>query len=409
MSKQLAPCVAIVGPANSGKTSVLHFLDEELQHRRSGPVAYVLKGNPDGTGRYLFHAPELRDRLKPEVKGAWCDETAETVYEWIDNCRRHLDLVLLDLGGRHTPANHRMLRRCSHFIVVARRFEEPQLEADSGMASWESACEKEGLRCVALLRSVLGPEPAVVNDRNGPVLRATFRGDATEPGSATNREIVEAVVDRLIELCPPGRERGYVDLRLGRRWLPEDLADLAGLAPLVAAKARCGEPVVLGGGHAPIWAYASAMHRALDVDEDARIEVFDPKVVSGLVTIPDRLGLPHRHLSEALDVVWQRSATVEGTTLRIGIATADHFLRPHHLAGLSGAPRPAGDPSRGPAVVYGSVPIWLHLTYSRWLRSLGSPAIGGWDAGLRSAVIVSPPGVPAVIRWEVTPADGAGS
>jgi hypothetical protein len=58
----LAPCVAVVGPANSGKTSLLHPLDEALQSHPSAPLAYVVKGNPDGTGRYLLHAPELRER-----------------------------------------------------------------------------------------------------------------------------------------------------------------------------------------------------------------------------------------------------------------------------------------------------------------------------------------------------------
>lgn len=62
-----APCVAVVGPANSGKTTLLHFLDEALQRHAAQPLTYVVKGSPDGTGRYLFHAPELRAALRERV------------------------------------------------------------------------------------------------------------------------------------------------------------------------------------------------------------------------------------------------------------------------------------------------------------------------------------------------------
>src|SRR5918992_4483270 len=101
----LAPCVAVVGPANSGKTTLLQLLDDALQRHPAQALAYVVKGNPDGTGRYLFHAPELRRALKERVKGGWCDTTVEIVCGWIEHCRRHLDLVLVDVGGRHAPGN----------------------------------------------------------------------------------------------------------------------------------------------------------------------------------------------------------------------------------------------------------------------------------------------------------------
>ena len=46
----LAHCIAVVGPASSGKTTLLHLLDEALQHHKAQPLVYVVKGNPDGTG-----------------------------------------------------------------------------------------------------------------------------------------------------------------------------------------------------------------------------------------------------------------------------------------------------------------------------------------------------------------------
>jgi len=119
----LAPCVAVIGPANSGKTTILHLLDEALQVHPEAPLVYVVKGNSDGTGRYLFHAPQLREPLKPRVKGSWTSVTVETIAEWIEHCRDRLELVLVDVGGRHTESNE-ILRHCSHCLVVARPFED---------------------------------------------------------------------------------------------------------------------------------------------------------------------------------------------------------------------------------------------------------------------------------------------
>jgi Ni2+-binding GTPase involved in maturation of urease and hydrogenase len=132
----LAPCVAVVGPANSGKTTLLHRLDRALQEHPARPIACVVKGNPDGTGRYLFEAPEQRDALKTRVKGAWRAETVATVRDWIGHARSRIELLLVDFGGKHAPVNASMLARCTHFIVVARAFDDPAREREEGMQSW---------------------------------------------------------------------------------------------------------------------------------------------------------------------------------------------------------------------------------------------------------------------------------
>jgi hypothetical protein len=86
------------------------------------------RGIPTAPGA-TCHAPELRERLKDRVKGVWCATTVATVCGWAESCRRHLDLVLLDLGGRHAPGNEQILRHCSHALVVARRFADREVGA----------------------------------------------------------------------------------------------------------------------------------------------------------------------------------------------------------------------------------------------------------------------------------------
>lgn len=393
-----APAVAVVGPANSGKTSLLHLLDAALQLHPSRPSVYVVKGNPDGTGRYLFHAPELRQRLKGRVKGAWCETTVQVVCEWIEACRRHLDLVLVDLGGSHAPGNDAILGRCSHFLVVGRKFDNPSQEREEGIESWVEACRRSHLEPLARLRSVVAGQSSLSPTGGG--LEGVFRGDACAPGDATNFELVAGLVDALVTLITPSRSPSYLDLRLGRDWEPQDLVDLGGLASRVKETMEAGRTLVLG-GRAPIWGYATALHRALDLNPGAAVTVFDPKVPAGLVPVPDALASsPDPDLARDVGARWRTLNDGEGGALDLRITTPDRFLRLTRPQALRGLPRPQGEPPPGPLVAFGPGPIWLHLAYSRWLRSLpGERAVGHWDARNRSAVLISGPGTPAFVPW----------
>jgi hypothetical protein len=385
---RLAPCVAVVGPANSGKTTLLHGLDAVLQGHASRPLVYVVKGSPDGTGRYLFHAPELRTELKSRVKGLWSETTVATVCGWIAECRKTLDLVVVDLGGRHAEGNAAILRCCTHFMVLARPFEDAEEERANGMASWVAACLASGLAPVAQMRSLQQAGSAEIAPVNG-CLVGTFRGDAAA-GDPTNAAVVTALADALLALCPRRAGVSYLDLRIGRDWEPADLADLGGLAGQVAARMGGDRPLMLG-GRAPVWAYAAALHCALDIEPRAVVEVFDPKVPGGIVRIGAvEPGEADLELAASLDVSWRGDPYGgDEATLDLVARTADRFLPPPASGAVVAVPLPAGTAPSGPLVVSGAVPIWLHLAYSRLLRSLpGTRSVGVWDARRRAAMVV---------------------
>jgi hypothetical protein len=403
MAPDLAPCVAVVGPANSGKTTLLHFLDDALQRHPAAPLVYVVKANPDGSGRYLFHAPDLREPLKERVKGAWSESTVETVSQWVGCCRRRLDLVLLDVGGKHSSANAALYRAATHCIVVARRFRDPAREAAEGMESWRRACVRSGLRPLARVRSLWRRgEPKIRAARDGG-LAASFRADASAPDDLVNQLVLRPLVESLLQLALHRPRPSYFNLSLDRDWTFADLADLAGRANLLDALVGRGGRVVLG-GRAPLWAYAAALHRALDLRPDVTVEVFDPKVPPGLVEIPQRLGQAGApSLVRSVQATWH-PASAGSVLLDLRIATPDHFLVPALVQGLASAPLPAGEPPPGTVVVSGAVPIWLHLAYSRWLRSLPERrTLGIWDARTRSAVLITGPAAPASIPWALPP------
>lgn len=159
---ELAPCIAVIGPANAGKTTLLHQLDERLQKRLAAVL--VIKGNPDHTGRYQFHAPNLREALKAHVKGMWGSTTIEHVCESISCGRRNLEVALLDFGGKHSPENDRMQALCSHYVVVSRL-----ADVEEG-ASWDRVGAQNSLKRIARMRSI-GPE-----DECAPIIARSLNG-----------------------------------------------------------------------------------------------------------------------------------------------------------------------------------------------------------------------------------------
>jgi energy-coupling factor transporter ATP-binding protein EcfA2 len=382
----LAPCIAVVGPSNSGKTTLLHLLDAALQQHPDQPLAYVVKGNPDGTGRYLFYSPELRGPLKPRVKGRWSTHTVDTVCGWIENTRRRLELVLLDFGGRHAPKNDEMLRRCSHYLVVSRRFGRPAEERREGLASWESLCDACGLQRIARVHSRLRGQPAAAETSAG--LECRFRSNAGAPGDPANRVVIDALLARLLALRRRRARLPYFDLRLGRRWDLSDLPSLGGKLPALRRRARSASAVTLGGLHTPTWAYLAAMHRVLDAKPAARIVVYDPKVPGAFVEIPCRLdpsgaGFPKRSLQAA----WRKEAG--RCVLDLRVVTRDRFLPSEAALALASAPAPRGPfPASPQLAITGAVPTWLHMTYSRWARHAGAQRLAVWDAGMSRDVPV---------------------
>ena len=376
----LAPCVAITGPPNSGKTTLLHLLDEALQLDPARPSVYVVKGNPDGTGRYLHYSRELRSLLKEEVKGRWVESTVDQICEWVTQARRNLELVLLDFGGKHAPDNHRMLKLCSHYIVLARRFEDAVKEKAEGADSWRAECEGNGLEPVAIIQSLWQQGRCAVTHAGPGAIEGTLRSDASQPGDQTNAPLIAALVERLLEMRVQRPAIGGIDLRLERDWNLSDLATMAGLLANIQALARANATLQFS-GRAPIWAYVAAMHRALSIQPQAELQMFDPKVEGGWVRIPPkreaRAGFPEG----TLEVEWRKSELPGFCEMHFSITTADKFLPDAAWQALAGAPWP--EPSAPPClkvVVSGAGPIWLHMTYSRWLRSFGVETIAIWDA-----------------------------
>jgi energy-coupling factor transporter ATP-binding protein EcfA2 len=385
----LAPCVAVIGPPNSGKTTLLHLLDRALQRHPEGPLAYVVKGNPDGSGRYLFEAPGLREDLKKATKGAWCDMTVPTVAGWIGAARERLELVLLDLGGLRTKTNDVLFARCTHVIAIARE------DASDELAAWLGDAARHGLPVVARVWSFAGHGAASAWRAADGVLECELLGESRPPDDTTNEDVIAAIVAELLALRVRRELPPYVDLHLrGRRWTVGDIADVAGRRERIEAEATSGGPVLLG-GVAPVWAYAAALHAADDAHAHVRIEAFDPKQAAGWVAVPS---VPAGASIDSLSARWVRRP--DGASLLLTLTRADRFLPSGVAMHPERLPWPESPVPSGLLVTDGAVPTWVHLAYSRWLRNLAPGAdLACWDGSLRGAVVVHGPRRGTLVDW----------
>ncbi|MBI4472336.1 MAG: hypothetical protein HY646_06685 [Acidobacteria bacterium] len=370
---ELAPCIAVIGPANAGKTTLLHQLDERLQKRLT--AVHVIKGNPDHTGRYQFQAPNLREALKSHVKGMWGSSTIEHICESIDCGRRNLEVALLDFGGKHNPENDRMLALCSHYVVVSR------LADVEGGASWDMAAAQNGLKRIAWMRS-LGPRdecvPVIATSVNG--LDGTFRYDV-QPGESVNDAVIERLAEEIVALRRDLDLIPYIDLHASERWTEADIPDVKGRATKIREVAsRMGEAVL--GGAAPIWAYLAGLRCALEANPGVRVFFFDPKQPEPLVEIPQqrREGpFPER----VLELHWTEQSGQH--RLEFHMLRDDKFLPPEAAQQLAGAPGFGKIPGQEVSL-WGKGPTWLSGAYARWLVAAGVERLSAFDATMQKTI-----------------------
>jgi hypothetical protein len=370
-----APCIAVVGPANAGKTTLLHQLDHLLQARLKAVL--VIPGSPDHTGRYLHRAPHQREDLKAHVKGRWTPATVDHICQSIDRARHNLELAILDFGGKHDDANDLMLTRCTHYLVVARRGDL------AGADSWDAVCRRNGLVRIGQMSSLAETAteaPAIAESNQGWL--GTFRYDATA-GDPVNDPVMTTLADEIAALARPSHAMPYIDLHEPERWEERHIADVRGRADAIHEMAARTGVVVLG-GVAPIWGYLAGLRCALSANPDSRIFFFDPKLPERLVEIP-------RHCSDGawpenlLRLQW--SGDRNEARLEFHALTEDKFLRPAAATSLANAPG-YGEIPDAPICLWGFSPLWVYGTYARWLANAGARPLGSFDAALSRCVWV---------------------
>jgi CRISPR-associated protein Csx3 len=365
--------IAVGGPPHSGKSVLLAV----LRHLLPRDKYVIIEAAPDGEG-ITGWAHEADQKLVRAVrrKSKFLEEFVDWVVDSVRNSR--MPITLVDLGGyllaedgsfsptgqRLTPQNERILRECSHFIVIAR----PDLAEVA--ARWIAEAERLGVKPVAILESVLSGADDEIFEA-GPPLRARItklERECPPVGSATAR----ALADLLVQLAGEGEleadgseaadvnfprlaEALNLPLRNGgpdRDWFPGILPQLVAF---VAAATADREAVNLW-GNCP----AGFPYHALACGLPQRVRYFDPKV-GGYVALPDVE--PSGEGSQVLD--WRVEDRDDYTLVE--------YVIPRQIFPVGNLPLviPPAVPTHKGVVLSGKGPWWLTGTICRAYHRAG--------------------------------------
>jgi CRISPR-associated protein Csx3 len=348
--------IVICGPPHSGKSVFVANL-KELLPRNS---YFLFRCAPDGEGTWSQRGDqELVARIRR--KGRFDARFMEYVLNGLRNCRG-IPIVLVDVGGIRSAENEAIFRLCDAFIVIS--------SSDEEMVKWREFGESLGLRCLAVLKSVLHGEE-VIESTDLPV-----RGVITNLERGTYQlesPLLNVIASQLIEQIQKEEEKmtGKLDINTlvgadhprtpngNIYWQPDRLSEYIAALPQ-------GQQEVHFDGAGPTWLYGALVHAV----HPAWAYLNDPRI--GEIRIPAIR--PRVGGDPVLD--WKVEDCGEYTfveyTIREGIIDVDE---------LESIVPPEVDFRKG-VVVSGKGPIWLSATIimayhvTPWVASF-APQLGG--------------------------------
>ncbi|MDW8147549.1 MAG: CRISPR-associated protein Csx3 [Roseiflexaceae bacterium] len=333
------PAIVIGGPPHSGKSVLTYLLTQQL--RSWGVEHYVLRACPDGEGDWSQEAPPDQVRLLRQ-KGAFSAEFVDLVCR--DLAQRHLPLIV-DVGGKPTPDQERILDQCTHAVLIS--------ATPEGLAEWRERAERHGLPVIAELHSMLDGNDRI--DAETPVLRGQIGRLERHTGVAgpmtlalaqrlqqilsyTEAELKSyhlshAPTELVIDIDHLAQRIGLLERE--RRWQPDHLP--AALEDVPSA------PLSIY-GRGPNWLYAAlALHAA-----PHPVYLFDPRL--GWIA-PVTLSCTPSAAPAA--IAWKSETYLSYTWIEVQPGTP--YL---DYDEVNGAELPKLDPQRG-IVLSGKIPLWL--------------------------------------------------
>ncbi len=345
----LFPAVLIAGPPHAGKSVMAYHFSTYLKKTKTPFI--LLRTTPDGEGDWFLES-EQDVGIALRQKGKFSPQLIARAERAIHH--RHLPM-LVDIGGRPQGTQFRILRACTHVILLYRTQTERQ--------QWQAWLETTGLIPIAYLQSDLYGEDAIWSqdgviegvisglDRRQPRLGKTFHLVAERLAgifdyppqhilarhlSAAPKNAETVVIDTLAQtIGVPQDHRGYwwhpQQISLALDWLPE------------------GSPIALY-GRGPVWLYAAIAIAALP----HQFYLFDARHFGWMLPPPVVMNESHKHPDLAFEV------KKDELGLRLNIHAISRFLHPDPIL------LPLLPPASA-LILDGKAPAWVYAALGRAL------------------------------------------
>lgn len=369
------PAILIGGPPHSGKSVLVYSLTRAL--REAGVPHYVLRACPDGEGDWSNEAERaLVQTIR--VKGEFTAAFTERVIGYLQ--KRHLPL-LVDVGGKPTPAQEALFGHCTQAILVVGERVDDKSAYARDLAEWQAKMARQQVSVIAEIRSVLPGDNYLVSA--APIVRGTVAN--LERGRMATGAAFAALVEKVaalfamnenelarIHLAQAPAEVALDLPRLARTlgstdglWQPEQLAALHDYLP-------AGKPLALY-GRAPNWIYAMLALQA----GAAPVWLFDARL--GWVEPPRLPVVAGGEVAGEAQAGWGTRLQVTEAHTLLEMITRSQYLDIDNAGEL---PLPEVAAGKG-LIVSGKVPNWLLMAAVRqlapavtWL-AIYQPPLGG--------------------------------
>lgn len=188
--------VVVCGPPHSGKSVFLSNLQRLL------PVEHhmLIFAAPDGEWHWSNEADQglvVELRRKEQFTHDFCDKIVSAI------AGADQRLVLVDTGGRRSPANQKIFAACDAFIIVSSSPEET--------VEWRAFGEAQGCQCLAELDSVLHGTNELYSDSSDGIIRGRICG--LERGQKVESPVLDAVAERLRQIIAANAEMTEAEMR----------------------------------------------------------------------------------------------------------------------------------------------------------------------------------------------------
>ena len=185
--------VVLCGPPRSGKSCLRQGLKQAISQLPNAPYPYVITACPDGEGAWFSEAaqrdPQIARQLKDAYKTNFTPAFATLAAGWVSNTQN--PLTLIDVGGKRTDENKRIMAPASHAIILSG---DP-----SQIPEWEDFCQSLSLTIIAKVHSDYNQtQDNVVTSPSGPITGHVHHLERGE--DISTRPMVQALAHQIVQL-----------------------------------------------------------------------------------------------------------------------------------------------------------------------------------------------------------------